>query len=128
MLASHLYLMSWKGGPDTSSPKKAKLCPNFKPPHGVAIDNKVHLESETTKPSSLPIGKVSTIRLLIQAIACSDCCLRKNRTERVLKRCEAKLNKELDIIQFVMRFRECRAILASKIKAGQHSKILSEER
>ena len=46
----------------------------------------------------------------------------------MLERCEAKLSKELDIVQFVMRFRECRTILASKIKAGKHSKFLNQAR
>ena len=70
------------------------------------------------------IDDVPKSKLLIQAM-CKHClclcqCLKKNRTERILENCDKRLTKEIDIVAFLKRFRECSATFKLKNREATH--------
>ena len=70
------------------------------------------------------IDDVLKSRLLAQAMfkhcLCLCRCLKKNRTERILENCNNRLEKEIDIVAFLKRFRECSATFKLKEREARH--------
>lgn len=92
----------------------------------VASDSKLKQKAQGgVIKAGASIDDVLKSRLLIQAL-CKHClclcrCLKKNRTERILENCDKRLAKEIDIVAFLKRFRECSATFKLKEHVARHS-------